>query len=269
MEFMQYTFMQRALAAGVLISFLTGMVSFFITSKNLAFLGEGISHISFGGLALAVLLGIHPLLGALVFALFAGFSIARISLNSRISEDTSIGILVSFSMALGIILLSYKKGYTSDLLSFLFGSILTITPADMLFILGSAVLAGSVFYRYFNQFLMLVFDREYGRIMRLPVDRYYYLLIFLIICTILSLIKITGVVLLTGLLVLPGATSYLLARNYREQVLFSILTAFINIMLGLVLSYYLNWPSGATIVILSTIVFSVIIMIKGAGKRGK
>lgn len=268
MEFLKYAFMQRALLGGALIGLLTGFISFFITSRNLAFLGEGISHIAFGGLALGVLLGFDPMIGAVFFAGAAGLGIARISVSGTraAGEDTSIGILVSFSMALGVVLLSMKKGYTSDLFSFLFGSILTVRPADILIVACVIAVLAPFFYYNLDKYLLLIFDREYARALKIPVNGLYTLLILAVVATIMSLIKITGVILVTGLLVFPGASAYLVAGNYRGQILISILVSFTSITFGLILAYYLDGPAGATIVLVNAVIFLLFSALRGIKK---
>ncbi len=262
MDFLHYEFMQKALFSGLLLSIITGIISFFVVNKNLSFLGVGISHIAFGGLALGVLIGINPLFVALIFSLIASFIIGKLNQKERIKEDASIGILFAFSMALGIVFIYLKEGYSTDLFSFLFGSILTITNLNIiiLFVILFLILFFMVFY--FKEFIIMIFDPDYGRIMGIKITLFYYILLGLITISIIGTIKIVGTILISGLLVIPGVTGYIIAKDYKSHLLYSILFSFIDIFIGLILSFYFDLPSGATIVISGIIILSLIFILK-------
>ncbi len=262
MTFLHYTFMQNALISAFFLSIITGIISFFIVNKNLSFLGVGLSHIAFGGVAIGVFFGINPLMISLIFSLLAATIIGRLSLNHKINEDASIGIFFAFSMALGIVFIYLKEGYSTDIFSYLFGSILTITHTDIIFLAVIFVVIVLLFIIFFRNFILLIFDPEYGKILGIKITLFYYLLLYLITFTIIGVLKITGTVLIAGLLVLPGTTAYMIAKNYIQHIFLSIFFSMLYTFGGLILSFYLNIPSGATIVITGVCILFIMMLFK-------
>ncbi len=262
MDLLKYTFMQNAFISGILLSIITGIISFFIVNKNLSFLGVGLSHIAFGGIAVGIFFRINPILASLIFSLSAASIIGKLSLSYKIKEDASIGIFFSFSMALGIVFIYLKQGYSTDIFSYLFGSILTITKSDIIFLSIIFLLVVSIITIFFKTFIIMIFDPDYGKILGLKINLFYYILLYLITLIIISILKITGTVLIAGLLVLPGTTSYIISKNHIQHILLSILFAFIFTFSGLIISFYLNIPSGPTIVITGVLILFIIMGLK-------
>lgn len=256
-DLLSLSFMQNALAAAVMVSILCAVISFFVVLKRLSFIGAGISHSAFGGVSLGVLLKVNPTLAAVAFAVAAALAIGQISRKSEIHEDTAIGILFAAAMALGILLLSLSKSYTADLFGFLFGNILAVTRLDILII---AILSACVLVLvklFFKELLFLSFDEEMAQVSGLPVAFLHLLLLGLMAVTIVVSIKIVGIILVSALLVIPGATGYRLTFNYRRMLLISVSVAVASSLMGLGASYYLDIPSGATIVLTATVIFLI------------
>lgn len=256
-ELLSLSFMQNALAAAVMVSIVCAVISFFVVLKRLSFIGAGISHSAFGGVSLGVLLKVNPTLAAVAFAVAAALAIGQISRRSEIHEDTAIGILFAAAMALGILLLSLSKSYTADLFGFLFGNILAVTRLDILII---ALLSACVLFLvklFFKELLFLSFDEEMAQVSGLPVAFLQLLLLGLMAVTIVVSIKIVGIILVSALLVIPGATGYRLTFNYRRMLLISVSVAVASSLMGLGASYYLDIPSGATIVLTATLIFLI------------
>lgn len=252
LEIFSYAFMQKALIAGLLISILCAIMSFFVVMKRLSFIGVGISHAAFGGVALAALIGINILWGALGFALSMAALIAYLRHKEKLHEDTLIGILFSLAMALGIVFVGLSKNYNADLFGYLFGSILSVTRSD-LWIIGmlSMAVIGIVFL-FFKEFLFLSFDEEMARIHGIPVNFLYFLLLELIALTVVVSIKIVGIILVSALLVIPAATARLLTQKYYIMVGISIALGVLSVILGLIFSTILDVASGAAIVIVAS-----------------
>jgi len=249
--------MQRALVVGLLISVLCPVISFFVVNRNLGFIGVGIAHAAFGGMALGSFLGVDPVSASVIFSGASALGIARVSRSKRVSEDTAIGMLFSAAMALGVVLIGLKKDYTIDLFGYLFGNILAVTRGDIITIavMGTVVLI--VVSVFFKEFLLLCFDEEYGQTLGLPMVPLYYLLLVLIAITVVLAMKVIGIVLVSALLILPAATAQMWFRDYRAVIIVSIVISLCTVVSGLFASYYLNIASGASIVLIGTALFLV------------
>lgn len=254
-DVLSYGFMQRAMAAGVLVGVLCGVLGFFVVLKRLSFIGVGISHSAFGGIAIGVLLGIDPLLAAAVFATGIAWAIGWLSRKGRLHEDTAIGILFSSAMALGVALISVSSAYQVDLFGYLFGNILAVSPRD-LWVLGGivTVVLGGIGL-LFKELLFLTFDEEVARANGLPVTPLYFLLLTALALVIVAAIRVVGLILVEALLVMPAAIGYQLAGGYRSMLAISVTSAVLSAILGLMVSYVFNVAAGATIVLVLAVLF--------------
>jgi zinc transport system permease protein len=254
-DVLSYGFMQRALAAGIFVGVLCGVLGVFVVLKRLSFIGVGISHSAFGGIAIGVLLGIDPLVAAVVFSTVIAWAIGWLSRHGRLHEDTAIGILFSSAMALGVALISMSGTYQLDLFGYLFGNILAVSPRD-LWLLGSiavVVLAGIGLL--FKELLFLTFDEEVARANGLPVTPLYFLLLTALALAIVAAIRVVGLILVEALLVMPAAIGYQLAGGYRSMLAIAVASAVLSAIAGLFVSYVVNVAAGATIVLVLTALF--------------
>jgi zinc transport system permease protein len=257
MEMLSYGFMQKAFLAGILLGLLSALVGFFVVLKRLSFIGAGIAHTAFGGVALGLVTGLNPLWTAGAFALGVAWLIAWISRQGRLPEDTAIGIFFAGAMALGVGILSLSKGYYGDVFGYLFGNILAVSTGDLalLFIAGTGV---AVFILLsFRALLFLCFDEELAAASGLPVRFLYYGLFTAIALTVMVAAKMVGIVLASALLVTPAATGYQLARTYRGMLAVSVLAGLFSSLAGLWLSFIFNLASGAAIVLCATLFFLI------------
>lgn len=249
LEMLSYTFMQRALVAAVLTGALCSLVAFFVVLKKLSFVGVGVSHSALGGVALGVITGVDPILTGGAFATLVAWAIGWVSRKGELSEDTAIGTFFSASMALGVVLLGLARSYTADLMSFLFGNILAITEGDLW---NLAIVAAAVAFFigfFFKELLTMSFDEELARADGLPVGFLYFGLLTAIALTVIVTVKAVGVVLSSALLVMPAAIAFELVKDYRRMLAISVGTGVLSSLLGLVISFYLDVASGATIVL--------------------
>jgi zinc transport system permease protein len=257
LEALQYEFMRNALMAGLLAAVACGIVGVYVVVKRIVFISGGIAHASFGGIGLGYFLGINPIVGALFFSLASGLAIGGITRKTRLPADTAIGVLWAVGMALGVIFIYLTPGYAPDLMSYLFGNILTVPTQDILMMLIlDAVIIGIVVALY-KEYLILSFDEEYGIAIGMPVERLYLLLLALIALTVVVLIRVVGMILVIALLTFPAAMARQFTHNMRTMMLLSVLFGFLFTMGGLWLSYELELPSGATIVLLAGIVLAI------------
>lgn len=253
-EFLAYPFFQRALVAGVSAAVLCGTLSFFVVLRRLAFAGSGVAHAAFGGVAVATLAGLPPGPGALVAALIVAVATARASEASGVSEDAAIGVATVAVMAVGVVALGFVKTNV-DLFGLMFGNILTVSPADLAILVGTALAVLAVFAAWFRPLLLASVDEDGARAAGVDVRTMRLLLLVLIAVTVVVALKVVGILLVAALLVLPGATARTLFDRWPGLLLGSVAAALVMVLGGLLLSVALNVASGAAIILLGTVLF--------------
>ncbi len=262
LDILTIPFMQNAIIGGILLAILLSVLSLFINIKNWSFINVGISHATFGGLALGVYLGVSPISLGLIFAIIIGFFIGYISKKGNIHEDISIGILFSISMALGVIFLTLTPNYTSDLFTFLFGNILTITREDIYLLAIFSAFTFVYLYIFFQKILYCCYNEEVAYTSGINTSFYYYSLITVIAIATVLAVKLVGVILASAMIILPAATTSQIFWHYKKIIISSIILSIFIVFAGIFVSYQYNLPSGATIVFIYGIVFFITIFIK-------
>lgn len=262
LELFAYNFFQKAFLSAVFASISCGIIGGYIVSKRIVFISGGITHASFGGIGLAFLLGFNPLLGAVIFAVMAALGIQFFTKVAEIREDSSIAIWWSLGMALGIIFIFLAPGYTPNLMSYLFGNILTVTVTELwwMFILNVIIIA--FFSLFFRKILYIAFDEEFARAAGLRVSLFNSLTMILIALTVVLNIRVVGIILILSLLTIPQATANLYTKNFKKLLILSSVFAFIGTISGLFISYFLDIPSGAAIIFTLVIIFGVLRLAK-------
>ncbi len=257
-DFLQYNFIQNALVAAILASIACGIIGVYVVVKKIVFISGGIAHASFGGVGLGYYLGINPMLGVLPFSLVSALVMGTVSKKSKIPEDSAIGILWSLGMALGIIFVYLTPGYAPDLMTYLFGSILTVPRFDLFLMLGLDIVIVGAVYLFYKEFLALSFDEEFTTVQGLPAEKLYLFLLCIIALTIVVLIKVVGIILVIALLTIPASLSRKFTYNLRQMMLISIAFGTVISVTGIGLSYALDVPSGATIILVLSIVYGIV-----------
>lgn len=245
----QYTFMQNAFLAAVLVSVACGLVGTYVVVKRIVFISGGISHAAFGGIGLGYFLGLNPIMAAIPFSIASALLMGLISKKVKVSEDTAIGILWSLGMAIGIIFINLTPGYVPDLMSYLFGSILTVPTTDLaiMFILDIIIIAVVCLFR--REFQGISFDEEFSQVMGMPTTAIYLLLLSLVALSVVVMIKVVGVILVIALLTIPAAIAKQYTYNLGRMMILSVILGMILTTGGLYISYLFNLASGATIVL--------------------
>jgi len=260
-ELLQYEFMRNALAAGLLAAVACGIVGVYVVVKRLVFISGGIAHTSFGGIGLGYFLGINPIIGALFFALGAGLTIGVVTRRTRLPEDTAIGVLWAVGMAVGVLLIGLTPGYAPDLMSYLFGNILTVPFDDLVLMLVlDGVILGLV-AAFYKEYLVLSFDEEYATATGLPVEKLGMLLLCMIALTVVVLIRVVGMILVIALLTFPAAMARQFTHNMKTMMVLSVCLGGLFTVGGLVLSYVLGLPSGATIILLGGVALAATLVV--------
>lgn len=255
LEVLGYTFMQRALLASVLIGTVSAVIGVYVVLRGLAFIGAGIAHASFGGVALGFLLGINPLVAAAVFCLLTAWGIAWTSQRAEVREDTAIGIFFAATMALGILFIGLMQGYNVDLFGYLFGSVLSVSRQDLWLSLGLGVAVLGTVGLFYKELLFITFDPEMAAVGGLPAGRLHLLLLSLMALAIVLSIKVVGIILVSALIVIPAAAAYQLTEDFHRMMLWAVVLGNLSALGGLLLSYQLDTASGATMVLTATALF--------------
>ncbi len=248
--------MQRALLAGLAMALLAGYYGPFVVQRGLSFLGSGLAHAAFGGVALGLLLGVEPLWVAFPFTAGVALGITWVQGRTHIRGDTAVGIFFAFSMALGILFLSLKREYTAEAFTYLFGSILAVSPADLW---ASSVLLAltALTLPLWGRWAYATFDRELAAADRVPVILDDYLLAVLVALVVVVAIKLVGLLLVAAFLVIPAAAARQWSRTFSGMVVGAVIVGGLSVVAGLMASYSYNLPSGAAVVLLQALIFTV------------
>lgn len=256
-EMLGFEFMRNAFLAGIMLSLILAVVSFFVVLRRLSFVGVGVAHSAFGGVAFGSLLGISPTLTAIGFSVVVANAIGYIGKKGKLSTDTAIGIFFSFAMALGVIFIGMSDQYNVDLFGYLFGNILAITRHDLIVI---AVLGGLVFVSiviFFKELLFVAYDQEVALISGMPVVFLDHFFLTILALSVVISMKVVGIILVSALLVIPGAAALQITRRYVSMIAVSIFISLASTIGGLTISYYADLASGATIVTLASFLFFI------------
>ncbi len=254
--------MQKALFVGIIVSLISGLVSVFVVLRQMSFIGAGISHAAFGGVAIGFFTGINPTITAVIYCIAVAIGIELVSRKGKVSEDVSIGIFFASSMALGIVLVSLSKEYNVDLFGYLFGNILAITDREVLLSLFVAVLVIGVIILFLKEIFLTTYNEEIARVSGIPVRGINILFLIALSVSIVISIKIVGIILISALLVIPGATAQLFAKNLYLMIVISCGVAVLSTVLGLFLSYEFDIAPGGSIVLTATALFLTALVLK-------
>ncbi len=257
-----YAFMQRAFVAALAVGLLCSTMGTYVVLRKLSFIGDGIAHASFAGIVIAYLKGANFYIGAAAVAVITAVGIGFVSRRGRISLDTTIGVLFTGMFALGVYLMSQQRNYAVDLQSFLFGDILAVQPQDLWLILALSAAVAATVVVMFRGLLYTSFDPVVAQASGIASPAYEYALLVMLALTIVVALQAVGIVLVAALLVTPAAAAYQLTSRFSPMMSLAALFGAASTVGGLYLSYYVRASSGATIVLLATILFFVAIAAK-------
>lgn len=253
-EMFSYVFIQRALLAGVLIGVLCAVLGVFLVLRRLSLIGDGLAHITFGSVALALFAGLQGatmLLVSLPVVVLASLGILKLAGKARLGGDAAIGIVSSVGVSLGVMLAVMGRGYGVDLFSYLFGSILAISQAELFVAAGLFVTVMALLWLYYNDLVALTFNEELAAISGIKVRFLNGLLAALTALTVVLAMKLVGVMLISALLILPASAALQIARGFKMTVVFAVLISLLSVVGGIMLSFLFNLPSGASIILLA------------------
>jgi len=269
LDILYFSFMQKAIISGIAIAILCSVVGLFLVLRRYSLFGDAVAHSSFGGIAAGLLVGIYPLWTAYLVSLASALVITKIRQKFDISGEAAVAVLLSSGIAVGLILISLSGGFTTDIFSFLFGSILLVSTENTILILaltGSILIVILLLYR---DLIYSTFNEEQAKVSGIPVEKINYLIVFLAGITVVTSIQLVGILLISALFVIPNVTAIMYRRGFKQTVLVSISFAVFSVVTGIILSYVFDiTPSGA-IVLLLIAIFAATLGIKSTGLIAK
>lgn len=248
LELIHYQYFINALLASALAAISCGIAGTYVVSRRIVFISGGITHTSFGGIGIGYFLGFNPVWGAAIFSILSSLGIEYFTRKGNIRNDSVIAMVWSLGMAIGIIFIYLTPGYAPNLMTYLFGSILTVNRTDLFMLLGLTLGLILFFALFFRRIQYISFDQEYASSLNLHVGFINYSLMALVSLTIVFNIKLVGIILLLSMLTIPQNAANLLTKDYKKIIYLSILIGFAGSVTGLIISYFMNIPSGATII---------------------
>ena len=252
---LQYSFIRRAFIAGSLIALVCSILGVLLVLRRLSLIGDGLAHVTFGSVAVALLLRQPPSFVAIPIVVASSLGIMKLMQKARLYGDAAIGIVSSLGIAGGVIVASLSGGFNVDLFSFLFGNILSISSAE---VVTSIILSGivlSVVFLFYNEYFSTTFDEEFARISGINVRKINSLLVILTGITVVLTMKVVGIMLTSALLILPAVTALQIAKSFRNTMILSSISGVSSVIVGIYSSFLLNLPTGATIVLVNFLFF--------------
>ena len=261
LDFLQFGFMQRAFIAGILIALICGVIGVFLVLRRMSLLGDGLAHISFGGIAAGMLFGIYPLLSALVFSILGAIGIQKLK-QMKIYGDAAIAIFFAFGLSIGVVIVSVAHGFNADLFSYLFGSILAVSQADIVLIAVIGIATIVVLLLFYKELFYITFDEESARAAGLPVENISNLLVILTAIAVVLSMRIVGILLVSSFIVIPASTALLVCRGFKQAIAVAAAIGVISVIAGLVFAYYFDLAAGGAIVLTLIIIFTFVLIYK-------
>ncbi len=268
-DVLQFEFMRNALVAGILVSVTCGIIGTLVVVNRIVFISGGIAHAAYGGIGVAFYMGFPPFLGAALFSFAVSMVMGVASLKDKKRVDAIIGVMWAVGMALGIILIDLTPGYNVDLMSYLFGSILTVTTSDVWFMLALNSTVFLVVLAFYKEFLAMSYDEEFSFVVGIPVKTLYFTLLGMIALSVVMIIKIVGLILVIALISIPPYIAEKYTTSLGKMMIFSSLLGIFFTVTGLWLSYRYNLTSGATIILVAGLGFFISLasdLLRGSSK---
>jgi len=266
-EILQYGFMQRALVSGVAVAITCSVVGLFLVLRRQSLFADALSHMAFGGIAIGLFANLYPIWTAFIVSIFAALGITKLRESTKIPPDSAVAVLLSAGLAVGVILIGLAGGFTLDLYSFLFGSILLVSMQDQEIILVASALILSILYFIYRELVYIAFDEEQAQVSGINVSRLNYIFIVLASIVVITSIRLVGVLLISSLIVIPNITAMMFGKGFKKTAMISVSIGILSVLTGIVISYIMNLAPGGTIVLVSVTVFLAAIITRDLNKR--
>jgi zinc transport system permease protein len=254
-DIFSYSFIERAYLAGGAIAMLCAVLGIFLVLRKFSMIGDGLSHVSFGAIALGLFLGIYPFYVAIPVVLLASFFIVKLSQKARVFGDAAIGIVSAVGIAVGVMLASLSKGFSVDLFSYLFGNILAISRTEEILAILLSIIGLAVIFFNYRRLACATFDESYAKSSGIKTDRLNFLTSALTALTVVLGVKVAGVMLVSALLVIPAAAALQLAKSFFQSIYLAAIIGIFSVLSGITLAFLFDFPAGATVVMVNFVVF--------------
>ena len=261
-DLIQYGFMQRALISAIAISVICSIVGLFLVLKRHSLFGDALAHVAFGGISLGLFIGVYPLWTAYIVSILSAVGVNKLRESTKIPPDSSIAVLLTSGLAIGVILISISGGFTLNLFSILFGNILLVSNDDVIMILITAAIVIPVIYILYKKLVLIIFDENQAKVSGLNVTWINTLFIILASITIIASIRLVGVLLISSLIVVPNITALMLGKGFKKTLLISCAMSVFSVVFGIVISYYSNVVPSGTIVLTLVSMFLITVIAK-------
>lgn len=266
-ESLQYDFILRAILVGSLIALSSAFLGIFLVLQRQSMIGDGLAHVSFATIAIALFFNQSPLIVSIPLVIIASFVIIKLNDKAGINGDAAIGLISAFAVALGVLISSLAQGFNIDLFSYLFGSILVISRVDVILsILLSIVVIVLIIFNY-NSLFAITYDQEFASVIGLNTDNMKYLVSILTSITVVLGIRVVGTMLISSMIIFPTVTALLVSKGFKDTILISTIISVSSVVLGIFISYVLNLPTGATIVMINSIIFVIVLLFRSIIKN--
>ncbi len=269
LEALSYGFMQKALIAGIAVGLICSFMGTFLVLRRYSLFGDGIAHVAFGGISVGLFLGVFPLWTAFIVSIFGGLGLQKLRQSTKISGDSAVAVVLVSGLAVGVILVSASGGFSVDLFSFLFGSILLISNEDTIMILGISAGIIATLTIMQKQFLHLTFNEEQAKLVGLRTTLLNYTFVVLASITVVTSMRLVGVLLISALIVIPNISAMMFGKGFKKTVIISMIISVISVVSGILVSYFLNVAPSGTIVVIAVGILVGTLILKSTGLLGK
>ena len=268
-EALSYGFMQKALVAGIAVGLICSFMGTFLVLRRYSLFGDGIAHVAFGGISVGLFLGVFPLWTAFIVSIFGGLGLQKLRQSTNISGDSAVAVVLVSGLAVGVILVSSSGGFSVDLFSFLFGSILLISNEDTIMILGISAGIIATLTIMQKQFLHLTFNEEQAKLVGLRTTLLNYAFVVLASITVVTSMRLVGILLISALIVIPNISAMMFGKGFKKTVIISMIISVISVVSGILVSYSINVAPSGTIVVIAIGILVGTLILKSTGLLGK
>ena len=269
LEALSYGFMQKALIAGIAVGLICSFMGTFLVLRRYSLFGDGIAHVAFGGISVGLFLGVFPLWTAFIVSILGGLGLQKLRQSTKISGDSAVAVVLVSGLAVGVILVSSSGGFSVDLFSFLFGSILLISQEDTIMILAISAGIIATLTILQKQFLHLTFNEEQAKLSGMRTTLLNYAFVVLASITVVTSMRLVGILLISALIVIPNITAMMFGKGFKKTVFISMSISVISVVSGILVSYFLNVAPSGTIVMIAVGILIGTLVLKSTGLLGK
>jgi len=262
LNFLQYSFIQKAFLAGSFIAVICAILGLFLVLRKMSLIGDGLSHVSFGAIAIGLFFGIYPLYVAIPLVMLASLLILKISEKANVYGDAAIGIVSAIGIAGGVIIASISNGFNVDLFSYLFGNILAISDTELILVIILSFVVLILISLFYWDLFSVTFDEEYSKTKGIKINFINSLLTLLTAVTVVLSVQMVGIMLISSLLILPAVTALQIAKGFKSALIIGSIVSLMSVLIGIVASFMLDIPTGATIVMINVIFFVLSLIFK-------